>query len=137
MTAINIEFQALGPCRDIYINQAKTYTSKFKSADISLTIPQLDSDSKWSSVIIAIDNALPIKLLTPFINQLIDIREGESGNKTDISIHDRRTNTFYDLPEQWPLLVEEFTAELQTPMLAATAPTITFVIKDGSGTHLY
>jgi len=115
MTAINIEFQALGPCRDIYISQAKTYTSKFKSANISLTIPQLDSDSRWSSVIIALDNSLPIKLLTPFVNQLVDIRQRETGNKTDISIHDQRSNTFYALPDQWALLVEDFSAESRTP----------------------
>ena len=115
MTAINIEFQALGPCRDIYISQAKTYASKFKSANISLTIPQLHSNSRWSSVIIALDNSLPIKLLTPFVNQLVDIRQRETGNKTDISIHDQRSNTFYDLPDQWALLVENFSAESRTP----------------------
>ena len=103
-----IEFQALGPNRPEYISIAKNLANELELAGLKIDIPDLSSEAKWSSVIVAINDPVPISSLEILINKIMQQQDKESLPKTDIAILYRNTNTFYDLPNQWQSFIECF-----------------------------
>ncbi len=107
MTTTSIEIQALGPNGQQYIKIVEKLAQSAELEDIDITIPDIESAAKWSCVIVKVGPNVPLPQLQTVVEQLL-LAQKEEENKTDISIHNKENNVFYDLPEQWLEFVDKY-----------------------------
>lgn len=96
-----MEIQLLGPTPRNYSRSIKSCIKDFSSKDIDISFPKIKSDAKWSSVIVQVDSDVPMKYIEPIVEKIFELHEKEEDPKTDISILNKSTGDFYDLPQDW------------------------------------